>query len=647
MKCQDYIILCVEDTSDWKHGKTREVVQKVDPDLSRTVIVNTKLDTKVPQFGTSKDVEEFLRADIVDGITPQKLGGPFFTSVPSGRVGRKLDDDYIYENDNDFVQGCIENEESDRAIVRQRLKKSDGFTSRELLRRVGLSRLRGFLEKKVNECYKKNVAKIVPLLQAEHAAAAKRLQACEKELDALSVDKLKASADAFCDEFCIAVKESVQGSIVAPPSMFGESIEQENMSAGSFHDIPGCPMSITSRAWDNLVTTHVGNRDHRLYGGSQYHRALREFNLAARCLRLPTISEDEIANAAGVGDTHDGVNFLRASCVIALEKARTSFDPLLEALRVRMTHVMRKLCPLSEYIIKQKQERASTAGYHAGNDYIDRIGSTGTDVTQNSQFRLLIRTIFDKFVDKCSDSATSRCHDDLVALTRFVTWDLHERSSGALRRALPEQTDFVGVYQVAVQAATAANHGDAHTSSTKKHHGDTTSSSTTTTDPSQLSLVESEEAQERDYYNLLQLMEEAACSRSANRTTVLVGELVQHIVAQWRESFGRAVTTKYNCFFLMPFMEDIHRFMRLELQKVYEGEEDLGNVFDLVSARKALRQRCEDLRNECEANRRLRDKFDMVAKMMQKRQQREALAADMSEGKEVESVLGSSFNVGY
>ena len=39
---------------------------------------------------------------------------------------------------------------------------------------------------------------------------------------------------------------------------------------------------------------------------------------------------------------------------------------------------------------------------------------------------------------------------------------------------------------------------------------------------------------------------------------------------------------------------------------------------------KALSQRCEDLKNECEANRRLRDKFDMVAKMMQKRQQREA-----------------------
>ena len=164
-------------------------------------------------------------------------------------------------------------------------------------------------------------------------------------------------------------------------------------------DIPGCPMSISPRVWDNLVSSQVGNRDHRLYGGSQYHRVLREFNLASRCLRLPTITEDEIANAAGVGDTHDGVNFLRASCVIALEKARTSFHPLLQALRVRMEHVMGKLYPVGEYMINQKQERVNYVGKDIG-----RMGSSGTDITQNPQFRQLIQNIYQKFVDKCSEA---------------------------------------------------------------------------------------------------------------------------------------------------------------------------------------------------------------------------------------------------
>jgi hypothetical protein len=33
---------------------------------------------------------------------------------------------------------------------------------------------------------------------------------------------------------------------------------------------------------------------------------------------------------SGMGDVHDGVNFMRAACVIAVEKAKASFEPMLE-----------------------------------------------------------------------------------------------------------------------------------------------------------------------------------------------------------------------------------------------------------------------------------------------------------------------------
>ena len=174
-------------------------------------------------------------------------------------------------------------------------------------------------------------------------------------------------------------------------------------------DVQGCPMAITERVWDRLLDAEVGDKVHRLYGGAQYHRTMREFNLATRCLRLPNISEDEIANAAGIGDTHDGVNFLRAACIISLEKARMSFDPLLHALRIRMVHVMGKACPISEYMLVQKKERnANSYGY--GNT--GPFGMPGSrengkaDITQNPQFRQLVRTIYDKFVNQCSESVS-------------------------------------------------------------------------------------------------------------------------------------------------------------------------------------------------------------------------------------------------
>ena len=172
MRCEDYIILCVEDTNDWKHGQTREVVQKADPDLSRTVIVNTKFDTKVPQFGTPSDLSDFIQASDLERVCPNKLGGPFFTSVPSGRVGRVPPTDpnaadFLFDNDDEFVLACADSEETDRDTVLKRIRKITRTSDNLVQDRVGLRKLRTFLEKRVDECYRRNVQKIIPMLQAE------------------------------------------------------------------------------------------------------------------------------------------------------------------------------------------------------------------------------------------------------------------------------------------------------------------------------------------------------------------------------------------------------------------------------------------------------------------------------------------------
>lgn len=171
--------------------------------------------------------------------------------------------------------------------------------------------------------------------------------------------------------------------------------------------VNGSPMAVSDRTWEQLVVSEVGNQNHRLYGGSQYHRALREFQLATRCLRTPVITEDEIANAAGIGETHDGVNFLHAACVIALEKARVSFEPMLGALEMRLSHVMDRLCPVTEFMLREHRDRIkSRTSSRIRSDEMSVDGAL--DVSQNPQFRQLIRTIFEKFVHQSADSVR-RC----------------------------------------------------------------------------------------------------------------------------------------------------------------------------------------------------------------------------------------------
>jgi len=169
-------------------------------------------------------------------------------------------------------------------------------------------------------------------------------------------------------------------------------------------------MAVSDRTWNRLVDSEVGNRDHRLYGGSQYHRTLREFHLATRCLRTPVILEDEIANAAGIGETHDGANLLHASCVIAFEKARASFEPLLASLQYRMTHVMERLCSVAEYMLREQRERKKGRSYTHLEDQDESKQNPldspeeAMDISQNPQFKQLVRTIFEKFVQRCADS---------------------------------------------------------------------------------------------------------------------------------------------------------------------------------------------------------------------------------------------------
>lgn len=55
----------------------------------------------------------------------------------------------------------------------------------------------------------------------------------------------------------------------------------------------------------------VQNAGMRLYGGAQYHRAMAEFRFVVGGIKCPPITREEIVNACGVEDIHDGTNYSR------------------------------------------------------------------------------------------------------------------------------------------------------------------------------------------------------------------------------------------------------------------------------------------------------------------------------------------------
>jgi len=630
MRNPEYIILCIEDTNDWKHATARSLVERADPHLSRTVLVNTKFDTKLLQFDEPDDIQEFIAAPLLEKLHPHLGGGPFFTSVPAGRVGKRKAD--AFRSNEGYIRGLRAREARDRAAV---ASKCGPAAMAPLSSKLGVRRLRTFLEQKVETCYRANVGSIVPVLQASLRRTEEAQAATRSELRALSSDSLKTQVNMYREHFSRAVADCIQGTISAAPEVFGETLEEEQTNGGgSFLTRASHGDAAEAFDWFTVADREVGHTSARLYGGSQYHRSLREFALAVRHMALPQVTPDEIANAAGLNDVHDGTNYMRAACVIAVSKAQTTFSPLLEALEVRARHVMRRLFPIVEHMLSSK-------GLAVGQQADSAAGASN-----HAALTEALHTVFNEFVELQLARCLKLCEDDLNGMTRFVTWDLQERGALAVQDSLPNK-DMVNIYALTMKKRQAPEalpepreergnrrRGRSSDRGRNKNEAildewesavkdgnqrfDDLAASTAQSNQA-LSLVESNRAGlgdqgRRDEADVMALMEQVACMRDGNRTATVVAVLVQHIVRAWRLSFAQAVAMKFNCFFLMPFLEEFPFYLRERMDAMYN--EELKYLFDLSEASAMLKNKLADLETEASNNKKLQQKFEAVSKQL-------------------------------
>ncbi|KAF0888179.1 hypothetical protein E2562_010867 [Oryza meyeriana var. granulata] len=419
IKHKETIILCLEDCSDWSNATTRRVVMQVDPDLARTVLVSTKLDTKILQFARASDVEVFLHPPtcVLDGSL---LGdSPFFTSVPSGRVGSCHE--AVFRSNEEFKKSISLRELEDIASLEDKLGR--GLTKEEK-NRIGVSNLRLFLEELLKKRYIESVPLIIPLLEKEHRGATRKLREVAQEISDLDEAKMKEKARLFHDSFLSKLSLLLKGMVVAPPDRFGETLINERINGGTF------------TGSENFLIPNklMPNAGMRLYGGAQYHRAMAEFRLVVGSIKCPPITREEIVNACGVEDIHDGTNYSRTACVIAVAKARDTFEPYLHQLGFRLLYIMKRLIPISAFLLEKDGDNCSSH-----NVLVKRV-----------------QAAFDRFAESTEQSCCERCMEDLLSTTRYVTWSLHNKNRAGLRHFFDS---FVAQEQLSVNTLTAHSTG--------------------------------------------------------------------------------------------------------------------------------------------------------------------------------------------
>ena len=112
------------------------------------MLVSTKFDTRIPQFSRAADVELFLKPSRTLLEASPLGGGPFFSSVPSGRVG--LSREALFRSNDHYREAVLNQELADIAEVEKRLDRRLEGAERG---RVGVSQLRQFLERLLQRRY--------------------------------------------------------------------------------------------------------------------------------------------------------------------------------------------------------------------------------------------------------------------------------------------------------------------------------------------------------------------------------------------------------------------------------------------------------------------------------------------------------------
>ncbi|XP_054778869.1 dynamin-like protein ARC5 [Prosopis cineraria] len=571
MQHKEFIILCLEDCSDWSNATTRRVVMQIDPELLRTVIVSTKLDTRIPQFARPSDVEVFLSppACTLDGCI---LGdSPFFTSVPSGRVGSGSDS--VYRSHDEFKQAVSLREVEDVASLEEKLGRP---LSKQERSRIGVSKLRLFLEEMLQKRYMDSVPLIIPLLEREYQSVNRRLKDINQELSSVDEAKLKEKGRTFHDLFLTKLSLLLKGTVVAPPDKFGETLQDERTNGGAFVGTDGV----------QFPCKLIPNAGMHLYGGAQYHRAMAEFRFVVGGIKCPPITREEIVNACGVEDIHDGTNYSRTACVIAVAKAHDTFEPFLHQLGSRLLHILKRLLPISVYLLQKDGE------YLSGHEvFLRRVASA-----------------FNNFAESTEKSCREKCMEDLVSTTRYVSWSLHNKNRAGLRHFLDSFGGTEHSYVSGNSAAAGLSQASTHEKEDAKPRPDVKLSHVASSIDSTASIQTVET-------RLADLLDSTLWNRRlAPSSERIVYALVQQIFHGIREYFLASTELKFNCFLLMPIVDKLPALLREDLESAFK--DDLDNVFDITNLRHLLGQQKRDTEIELKRIRRLKEKFRIIHKQL-------------------------------
>ncbi|ERN20483.1 dynamin-related protein 5A [Amborella trichopoda] len=317
------LLLFLQQSSvEWCSSLWLDSLRAVDPAFRRTIVVVSKFDNRLKEFGDRWEVDRYLSASGYLGDNTR----PFFVALPKDR-------------------GTITNEEFRRQIcqvdneVLRHLRESinGGFDEEKYGSFIGFGSLKTYLESELQKRYKEAAPATLALLEQRCGEVADELHQVDSKLQSTSnVSSLRRAAMLHAACLSRHVGALIDGAADPPPEEWGKTTDEERSESG----IGSWPSVTADIKPSNSVL--------KLYGGAAFERVMHEFRCATYSIECPPVSREKVANIllahAGRGG---GGGVTAAAAGIARAAARSWLAPLLDTACDRLAFVLRNLFDLA------------------------------------------------------------------------------------------------------------------------------------------------------------------------------------------------------------------------------------------------------------------------------------------------------------
>eukprot|EP01126_Amoeba_proteus_P059029 TRINITY_DN7681_c0_g1_i3.p1 TRINITY_DN7681_c0_g1~~TRINITY_DN7681_c0_g1_i3.p1 ORF type:complete len:528 (-),score=130.82 TRINITY_DN7681_c0_g1_i3:1432-3015(-) len=269
------IIVCLEQsTVEWANTLSRPLIKTVDPEFSRTILVNTKFDNRVKELRDFESANKYLEGE---GLPSWKR--PFFISMP---LRRNLDPKRFAEE----IDECYLQDFQDLLRI--------NFNEEKYYANIGFFKLKEHLESVMYAKYKESVLPTLRMLDTLCVTTRQEHNAVLVQLKETDLESQKSKVHNFVTGFISLVERFLEGTVLGEPDKYGMTLQEEKRESGA----GDWPVHVT-------LDYEFQNQNFKLYGGAQYERLMNEFEFVAHSIEFPSTSINEVASALGTNKLHN------------------------------------------------------------------------------------------------------------------------------------------------------------------------------------------------------------------------------------------------------------------------------------------------------------------------------------------------------